>query len=99
LAEAEGLARRRLDVDDVLLLSVDVEPVVAGHLAGRIRLDPGVVANVGQHAVVDDLEARVVVHLTVLELIARAAGGFLWRWAGPVVVEEEPVLPADRTAG
>src|SRR5207302_8900396 len=78
-----------LDVDHVLVRGVDVQPVVTGDAgAGGVGLDAGVVREVDDVAVVDDLQRGVVVHLGVLEVVAWHAGDGGRPRPRPVVIND-----------
>ena len=66
LPDRKSLVGGRLDVDDVLLRRVDVQPVVALDVARGIHLDARVVAQIRHGAVVDDLQRGVVMELRML---------------------------------
>src|SRR5229473_5416480 len=74
LAQGERVVSRRLDVDDVLVGGVHVQPVEA---RGRrlAALDADAARKSGDIALVDDLKDRVIVSLRVLELITGDPGG------------------------
>src|SRR6185312_399618 len=75
LAELEHLPGWRLDVDDVRLAGVDVQPVEARHgRPGGVGLDADVVPQVVHRALVDDLQRGVVVARRLLEPVALHTG-------------------------
>src|SRR5260370_42631739 len=65
VAEGEGAVSRRLDVDDPRLASVHVQPVQAIRGAAKVGGDGHSLA------LIEDLQQRVVLHLRVLEPVAR----------------------------